>query len=492
VIKRIAHGLDMPDFARATLGLAPVGLEPPTVDQDCPDLPPAAESERHPRTTLHYLISERSDSYDELAARLGISSRNLARLARDERGTRPADVQSFTRRAIETYFGQTLDHLLRPPSRHDLARLSGSRADHGASVEDDVYDRSSGDHQGAEVDRRDLLRLTASAISATLLPVAPQVRPLGGVAGDHRNAGRPDSDSDAESLARQTAELTDLYQATRYREAVDRLPILIASATQLSRSATSAGSATLSAAARAFQLSGSVMLKAGDVGFAMLVADRSMEAATRSSDPLTQLSSARLVAQVLMSAGHPRAALDACRQIAERFEPNYTSTSTQAISVYGALLLRAAVAAARLNDRATTAQLLAEATDAAGRLGRDGNARATAFGPTNVLVHKAHAALLLGDAGFAINLIDKIDLTKLPLPERKAAVHEDTARAYAQWGKHEPAYEALRRLELVAPEELRGRPTIGRLVTELLLTAPPSMRRPLQELAERSAARSAQ
>ena len=55
----------------------------------------------------------------------------------------------------------------------------------------------------------------------------------------------------------------------------------------------------------------------------------------------------------------------------------------------------------------------------------------------------------------------------------------------AQWGKHEKAYYALRAAEELAPQEVRSRPAVRRLVSDLLATAPPTIRPHLSEFAAR-------
>jgi hypothetical protein len=84
-----------------------------------------------------------------------------------------------------------------------------------------------------------------------------------------------------------------------------------------------------------------------------------------------------------------------------------------AVSVYGALLLRGAIAAARLEDYDQTQALLGDASRAAHRLGRDGNLHWTAFGPTNVAVHRIAVAVEVGDAGTAVRMAEALDMTKL-------------------------------------------------------------------------------
>ena len=69
------------------------------------------------------------------------------------------------------------------------------------------------------------------------------------------------------------------------------------------------------------------------------------------------------------------------------------------------------------------------------------------------------------------------------MTERKASLLIDTARAFLQWGRHEKTYIALRAAEEIAPEEVTGRPSVHRLVRDLIATAPPSIRRDAEEFA---------
>ncbi len=65
-----------------------------------------------------------------------------------------------------------------------------------------------------------------------------------------------------------------------------------------------------------------------------------------------------------------------------------------------------------------------------------------------------------------------IDLTTITVTERKASLLIDTARAFLQWGKHEKAYIALRAAEQTAHEEVAGRPSVHRLVRQLVTAGP--------------------
>ncbi|HVB45159.1 MAG TPA: hypothetical protein VNF47_20985 [Streptosporangiaceae bacterium] len=114
------------------------------------------------------------------------------------------------------------------------------------------------------------------------------------------------------------------------------------------------------------------------------------------------------------------------------------------LSVYGSLLLRGAIAAASADDRPAALGLLEEASDAANRLGQDGNFYWTAFGPVNVLLHRVHVATRLGDAGTALAYAAKISPELVTVAERRASLWLDMAQAYLQRRWAEQAVTALR------------------------------------------------
>jgi hypothetical protein len=103
-------------------------------------------------------------------------------------------------------------------------------------------------------------------------------------------------------------------------------------------------------------------------------------------------------------------------------------------------MLRTAVAAARSHNRQTALDLLQQAQYAAQRLGRDVNEGWTFFGPTNVLLHRVHVAISLGDARQAVDYAASVQLERVTSAERRACLFIDVAAAYTQWGKHEKAY----------------------------------------------------
>jgi transcriptional regulator with XRE-family HTH domain len=235
--------------------------------------------------------------------------------------------------------------------------------------------------------------------------------------------------------------------------------------------------------ADAHHVAAGLMLKRGDLGLATLAADRSMRAALASGDPVAVAASARIITHALMSGGHLAAAVATATSYASRLDLDLPGQTPESLSVYGALLLRGAVAAAQGDDRRTAGELLGEAEEAARRLGRDGNYCWTAFGPVNAAVHRVSIAVTLGDAGTAIDAARAIPVGAISVTERKATLLIDTARAFLQRGRHENAYRALRAAHQAAPEEVTGRAAIRDLVRDLAATAPVTVRRDASQFA---------
>jgi hypothetical protein len=232
---------------------------------------------------------------------------------------------------------------------------------------------------------------------------------------------------------------------------------------------------TLSAAAH--HVAARILFKAGDHGLGWVAADRSMQAAHASQDPVTIGSSARIITHAMMASGHLAAAAATATAQAERLDRATGGHDPEALSVYGSLLLSGAVAASGHDDRSTAIGLLAEADEAGQRLGADRNLRWTAFGPTNARLHRVNISLALGDAGTALEVARTVDPASIILTERKATFLLDTARAYLQCGKHERSYFARRAAEQIAPEEIAGRRAAREVVMALITTGPPSVQR---------------
>jgi hypothetical protein len=365
------------------------------------------------------------------------------------------------------------------------ADSSGRLSAHSAESEDDE----------SPVRRRTFVGLTGASLASAILADtasggwADAIESFATVLVSRAPAGSASAlgdPPDVPSLAAAVARAKRDYQACRYTTAAKSLPALISRSQ--AACATLDGQARLQAftlSAEAHHVAASVLLKAGDPGLGWLAADRSMQAARASQDPVTLASSARIITHALMKSKHYKAATDTASTLAAQFDQDMPAQDPVSLSVYGSLLLRGATAAAQRDDRRKAYELLTEAEDAAARVGGDRNLRWTAFGPTNASLHRVNIALTLGDAGTAIDVARTVDLDKIDVTERKASFLMDTARAFLQCGKHERAYLALRAAEEIAPEEITGRPSAHRLVRDLVTTAPPSLQRQAEDFARR-------
>jgi len=236
-----------------------------------------------------------------------------------------------------------------------------------------------------------------------------------------------------------------------------------------------------------YQIASSALRKLGEHELSWLAADRSVAVSRRAGDPLLAGVAMCRVGSSLLALGRARPALEVNVNIANRLAPGNGEPSTPAhLSVYGMLLLGGAMAAARLGDSATVRDLVGGADEAARALGGDYNHYWTCFGPTNVQLHKAAAAVELGEGRVAVETHEKIDGDGFAslLPERRAHHYLDVARAYTQVGDVERAAELLLEGDRLAPSEIRCRPIAHEVLADVLRRtrgAPPP---PIAELAE--------
>ena len=211
--------------------------------------------------------------------------------------------------------------------------------------------------------------------------------------------------------------------------------------------------------------------KAGDPDLAWMMADRATRAAALSGSLALGGAAAYQLACALAAA--PTRLADA-EQVARAAADDLARTGVEndldLISTRGALLLVGAIIAARQNCRAESQRLLDEAVELANRLGRDDNRLWTAFGPTNVAIHRVSAAVTLRRPDQAIELGERINPSALPagLTGRRTQVHLEFAWAHAQQERDALAVLHLLEAERVAPQVVRVNVAARTLLTDLL------------------------
>ncbi len=256
-------------------------------------------------------------------------------------------------------------------------------------------------------------------------------------------------------LQANVAGLLDAYQASRYGFATRRLPPLLTDALSAARSYSGREQEEAQALlAWTYQAAAMVLGKVGETELAWIAADRGLAAAQQSERTLVAGSLFRSVAHCLLSTGRFTAAVNLVQDAVDVVQETPDTGSGEYLSVYGSLSLAGSMAAARAEDRTTTRAFLSEAGSAARRLGTDANHMWTAFGPTNVAVHRVATAGELGDVQIAADLGQRVDVSGLPV-ERRVRHNLEVARALSAWNRSDEALARLLRAEHDAPEQVR-------------------------------------
>ena len=291
---------------------------------------------------------------------------------------------------------------------------------------------------------------------------------------------------DLDALQRAVGEVFDAYQASRYAYVAGRAPLVLSDALRASRAAAADDRNRANALlALAYQTAVSVLTKLGETDLAWIAAERGLNAAQQTDNPIVIGSLFRSVAHALHSTGRFQGSVQLVQAAANVLEPQVGSRADDALlSVYGTLFLTGAVAAARADDRASATSFLNEAADCAGRLGRDANSMWTAFGPTNVAIHRMTAAMELGDVQVAVDLAPRIDASALPT-ERRVRHAIETARAYTARNRRDDALRVILEAEQLAPEQIRHHAISRQLVLSWLRNNRGPRSVPLEQLAGR-------
>ena len=259
------------------------------------------------------------------------------------------------------------------------------------------------------------------------------------------------------------------YQGSRYDVAGRILPGLIRGAETAARTEGSASPAACAVRARVYDTTAALLSRVGEPFLAWAAADRAMFAAEQSGDPLLAAASAWRLSYMITGRKHPQEALGLAMAAAAALGRKMRAPTPERLSVYGALHLAAATAAAASFDRATTESLLATARGIADRTG-EANHLGTAFGPVNVAIHAIGASLKLGDPRTAAETGEALDLAAMPvgLVGRRTQVNLDLARAYAMTRKDAAAVNLLLAAERLSPQLVRYDPATRDVLTELL------------------------
>jgi hypothetical protein len=290
-----------------------------------------------------------------------------------------------------------------------------------------------------------------------------------GTSGPVDGGDEPGRDERLDFLRAQASSAYQAYQATRYDAAGHILPTLIRGVETAARTVGSDSSAACAVRARVYDITAALLSRVGEPFLAWAAADRALFAAEQSGEPLLAAASAWRMSYMITGRKHPQEALDLAMAASAALGGATRTFSAERLSVYGALHLAAATAAAASFDRATAQSLLATARGIADRTG-EANHMGTAFGPVNVAIHAISASLKLGDPRTATELGEALELAAMPagLVGRRTQVNLDLARAYAMTRKDAAAVNLLLAAERLSPQLVRYDPATRDVLTELL------------------------
>jgi transcriptional regulator with XRE-family HTH domain len=274
-----------------------------------------------------------------------------------------------------------------------------------------------------------------------------------------------------EKLGRQADYVWTAFDLGRYGVVSSALPRLLSDA-QLAHTTYTGDDAATAASllAQAYQLGASVLRKLGEHQLGWFAADRAIRIVNETGDLCWHGVASFRIGNALLAMGRVEAALQVQLGAVNRLSPDHAADDTDdRMSVYGIVLLQAAMAAARKGDSATVTDLLTEAGAVARRVGVDAMHYRSTFGPTNLGVHRTAAAVEMGEGALAVHAHEEITPAALAaLPSERRANHLlDVARGYAQWGKPDQAAEFLVAADALCPAEVRCRPVAQSVLREL-------------------------
>ncbi|QSB06448.1 helix-turn-helix transcriptional regulator [Natronoglycomyces albus] len=377
------------------------------------------------RDQLRVRRDQLSLTQEDLAAMIGVDPMTVRRWETTESMPRP-----WARRALAEMLKVDIDELMRM-----LQIEPAVTGQDGTGLESCLCG-------GGESMRRRSLLSAVPALATALLP------------------------SSVSALEVELSTLWTSYQASRYQSVVERLPGLLA---QLQSHSSHAGDRRQCERLLgfAYQLSSTVLTKLGHQEPALNALDEGIRAAERSENPLVLASIKRSQAHTLLTFGYASNALGLAESAIVSSAALSRDDSPDALSVEGTVCLVAAVAAAKEGDAKLTGRFLDRAEGIAQRLGRDANCLWTAFGPTNVAIHRVVTSVELGQPRKAIASAPIASLQSLP-SERRARHAIELARAHSLVGQVDEGVAVLTEAEADASEQIRNHRVSRQLVESWL------------------------
>ncbi|MFH9575653.1 helix-turn-helix domain-containing protein [Streptomyces sp. NPDC017454] len=393
--------------------------------------------QRRPGALIRLGREHRSWTLADLGERIGCSAATVSRL---ERRARVIDLGLVHLAAAEVGVPRhILMTSLAPPS---TPAPTGTRVT--ASPRDAEED---------PMRRRTLLTATAAAGPAALL-----------MGLDEALAATPTPTTGLGPLDGRLAAARELYDKGVHGRLLAVLPGLIADGHRAAASRKDLDQARLSSV---YTLTSSVLSKIGSYERARLTADRARTWAEVSGSPLAVAAAARELAIVLRHQDRHGEAQRLMTSAATDVETTGLRTDAAA-AAYAQMLCTLAYTAARGGQRAEALAMVEEARRSARRLpGPPPPGRLFPISRAAVDLYAVGVHWALGDAGAALEAGKDLRPDQFPTAERKARLGTDMARAWWAWNRPEQTARALLDAHRASPGEVRDRPAIRSIVTEL-------------------------
>lgn len=451
------------------------------------------------RHACGWSLTEAAEQINAYAARAGLMPRGNTvamtgpHLCETENwpgpGTKPAG------RRPTPYLLALLAAAYSTPSVHDL--LDMADYEHMPAADRLILDKStgtSGQHEAPAADRKGTVALDrggAVHILAASLQSLPATRPVppthappaasdGAVAPELAPLAAallsaPGSNEiHVGHLAEQALHAWKLRQACRYRKLAGDLPQALVEARN---APVGPGEdrhlSGLAALTHLYNTASSLAARLGSPELAGIAADRAVQAADGSGDPLLRGAAAYRLANVLMAAGQHGPARAIAIGAADRLRPVMTASRSHT-AMWGALLATAALAAARARAAAEAWELLGGSKVAADQLGTEHADLFSIFGSANWLIHAVNVAADLGNGTEAVRRAERVPAGQLPafLAERRTFLLLGKARGHALCNDVTAATTVLLDAEQAAPEEVRHNSAARSLISDLLAGGP--------------------
>jgi len=289
--------------------------------------------------------------------------------------------------------------------------------------------------------------------------------------------------ADIPRLQRQVSYVWSAFELADYQVISKTLPDLLLDAQRSHVVIGSENSARV--LTEVYQITASTLRKLGEYELAWLAGDRGVALAERDGDLIDAALTGFRVAIALTSLGRAKAGFDLNVSYASRLGRDLRTDESK--SVYGHILLQAAMAAASKGDIAGVRDMIGEAKGIARHIPVQANYYRLAFSPANVGLHNVAALVSLGEGGLAVEAAADIDYKEISgmRRERRATFLIDIARGHSQAGNRDKALERLLEAEALAPREVNCRPLARSTIENLIQRSRGNPPLSLRSLAER-------